>query len=525
MKKALVIIAAVLFLFGSLMGASNEVVLDLDAAKTTISPHIYGHFSEHLGRCIYGGIWVGEDSDIPNTNGIRNDVVEALKEIDIPNLRWPGGCFADEYHWKDGIGPKEDRPAMINTHWGMVSEDNSFGTHEFLQLCEMLDAEPIIAGNLGSGTVKELSDWVEYVNSDIKSDMTELRKKNGKEEPWYVKYWGVGNESWGCGGNMNPTQYYEKMCRYSTYMREYPDKDIYKVAVGPSGFNLDWTEEFMKNVSEYGGYRLFDGYSLHYYTVQGNWRDKGSATKFGKDEWFTTIRKSLRLQDLIDRNLEIMNRYMPDDPRFRERAQIDLIVDEWGNWHDQEPGSKPGFLYQQNTLRDAMVAAASLDIFNHYADVVKMANLAQTVNVLQAVLLTKGDELVKTPTFYVFKMYKDHQGATLIPSAPAFEKYQHGEEEIPAITSSASIDEDENIVITLSNFKPDEDTKVNYTLKGKNRCKFVKGEIITAKKINSYNEFGEKEEVNIDDFSDVDVNGNEVEVNIPAKSVVKVVLK
>jgi len=519
MMKKLISLGLISLLFlGGLMGGTNQVILNVDSAETKISRHIYGHFSEHLGRCIYDGIWVGEDSDIPNTNGIRNKAVQALKEVNIPNLRWPGGCFADEYHWKDGIGPKDEREPMINTHWGMVSEDNSFGTHEFLELCDLIDAEPVIAGNLGSGTVKELSDWVEYCNADIKSDMTQLRKKNGKEDPWYVKYWGVGNESWGCGGNMDPTQYYRKMSRYSTYMRSYPDKPIYKVAVGPGGFNLDWTREFMKNVKKYGGSHLFDGYSLHYYTITHNWQNKGSATDFNMDEYFTTIKKSLRLEELINKNMEIINEHVPE-------ADIDLVVDEWGNWFDVKEGTNPAFLYQQNSLRDAMTASASLNIFNQKSDVVKMANLAQTVNVLQALLLTKDEEVVKTPTYYVFKMYKEHQGAKLIPAIKDFEKWVHGGKQTQAITSSASINEDGNINITLSNFKPEESNQVIYTLKGKEDCEFVDGGIITADKVNSYNKFDQKENVTLEDFSDVDIDDNEVTVNLPPKSVVRVEVK
>ena len=499
-------------------GQKSTAILDLEKGDHKISRHIYGHFSEHLGRCIYDGIWVGEDSSIPNNQGIRKGVIEALRDIGIPNLRWPGGCFADDYHWKDGIGPKDERPPMINTHWGMVSEDNSFGTHEFLRLCNLLDCEPVIAGNVGSGTVKELSQWVEYVNADIKSKMTQLRKKNGKEDAWYAKYWGVGNESWGCGGNMNPTQYYEKMVRYSTYMKSYPDKPLYKVAVGPSGFNPEWTEEFMKNVAEDGGAHLFSGYSLHYYTVPGNWGDKGSATDFGESEWFTTIRKALRLEDLIEENARIIDKYLPNN-------DIDLIVDEWGCWHNVEPGTRPGFLYQQNTMRDALVAGLSLNIFNNHSDRVKMANIAQTVNVLQAMVLTEEDEMILTPTYHVFDMYQVHHDATYLPLKLNSHEYTFDGEEIPAVTGSASMDNEGRVHITLTNADPNKAVSVECFLDGEKELNFNSGHILTHSEMNAHNTFENPDKVTIQDFDNAEVQEDRIEINIPAKSVVMVEFK
>ncbi|MCF8336071.1 MAG: alpha-N-arabinofuranosidase [Bacteroidales bacterium] len=515
MKKILVLLIIGCFAFGTNAFTQTKATVDLKGDDHKISRHIYGHFSEHLGRCIYDGIWVGENSSIPNNQGIRKEVIDALKGIGIPNLRWPGGCFADEYHWKDGIGPKDERPPMINTHWGMVSEDNSFGTHEFLRLCNLLDAEPVIAGNVGSGTVKELSDWVEYVNSDIESDMTRLRKKNGKEDAWYVKYWGVGNESWGCGGNMNPTQYYEKMVRYSTYMRSYPDKPLYKVAVGPSGFNPEWTEEFMKNVAEKGGAHLFSGYSLHYYTVPGNWQDKGSATEFGESEWFTTIRKALRLEDLIEVNARIIDKYLPD-------ADIDLVVDEWGCWHNVETGTRPGFLYQQNTLRDALVAGLSLNIFNNHSDRVKMANIAQTVNVLQAMVLTREEQLIKTPTYHVFDMYQVHHDATYLPLKLISQDYEFKNKEIQAVTASASEDEDGKVHITFTNADPHNTASVECAPDGDRTLEFKRGEVLTHSQMNAHNTFEDPKKVTVREFNNAEVENGRIKVEVPAKSVVMV---
>lgn len=497
------------------LSAQNKIIINTDLGETTIDKHIYGHFSEHLGRCIYGGYWVGEDSKIPNTAGLRNDVVSALKEIGIPNLRWPGGCFADEYHWKDGIGPRNERPTMINTHWGGVTENNAFGTHEFLELCNQLECEPVICGNLGSGSVQEMSQWVEYLNSSNISPMTDLRKSNGRDEPWGVKFWGVGNENWGCGGSMTAEYYTNEMRRYSTFTKNYGDNRLYKIAGGPNSDDYHWMETLMKSGNP--GHN-FHGVSLHYYTIAHNWNRKGSATQFDEKEYFTTLKKTLFMNELLDKHIAIMDKY---DPRNR----VGLVVDEWGNWHDVEPGTNPGFLYQQNTMRDALVASINLDIFNQHARRVKMANIAQTVNVLQAMILTKDDQIVKTPSFYVFKMYKVHHDATLLPSSVQSENYSVENESIPSISASASKDAAGNIHVTISNLNPNKALEVTCDLRGMSKVAFGKGSIVTGEKINSYNDFGKKEEITLADFSDVKVDGNIVSVKMPSKSVVMVELK
>ncbi len=509
MKLKLLILS--LFLLFAFCGISqNRIVVNTDLGEETISRHIYGHFSEHLGHCIYGGYWVGEDSSIPNSSGIRNDVVNALKEIGIPNLRWPGGCFADEYHWMDGIGPRSERPTMINTHWGGVTEDNSFGTHEFLELCNQLECEPVICGNLGSGSVQEMSQWVEYLNSDNVSPMTDLRKANGKEEPWGVRYWGVGNENWGCGGSMTAEYYTNEMRRYSTFTKNYGSNRLYKIAGGPNSDDYHWMETLMKNGNPG---RSFQGVSLHYYTICHNWARKGSATQFDEKEYFTTMQKTLHMDELLEKHIRIMDQYDP-------RGRVGLIVDEWGNWHDVEPGTNPGFLYQQNTLRDALVASVNLDLFNKYARRVKMANIAQTVNVLQAMILTKEDQMVKTPSFYVFKMYTVHHDATLLPSDIQCERYTVDNESVPALSASASKDENGKIHITISNLNPNKAMDVTCDLRGMEKVNFEKGNIVTGEKINSYNDFGKTEEVSLADFKDVKVSGSNLSVKIPAKSVV-----
>jgi alpha-N-arabinofuranosidase len=500
--------------------SQNKIIVYTDSIQGQINKHIYGHFAEHLGRCIYGGFWVGEDSPIPNTRGIRNDVVKALREINIPNLRWPGGCFADTYHWKDGIGPKSERNKLVNTSWGGVVEDNSFGTHEFMDLCEQLDTEPVICGNIGSGTVQEMVDWVEYLTSDAETPMTELRKKNGREEPWKVKFWGIGNETWGCGGIMSADFYANELSRYSVFLKNYGDNVLYKIASGSYDSETDWTETLMKKWGKTDGWLqgYMSGYSLHYYTICHDWEKKGSATNFNEDEWFSSLSKTLRMDTIIAKHSAVMDKYDPE-------KRIGLVVDEWGNWFDTEPGTNPSFLYQQNTLRDAMVAALNFDIFNKHWDRVKMANIAQTINVLQAVILTKEEQIVLTPTYYAFKMYKIHHDANLLPLNISSEDYTIGSESIKSISSSASVDTNGLMHITLTNVNPIETVEVNIELSGSQQKEFVRGEIITAPEINSYNDFGKEEEVTLKEFKNVKLAGNNLEIKMPAKSIVMIELK
>jgi alpha-N-arabinofuranosidase len=491
-----------------MMQAQNKLVINADQGKETISKHIYGHFSEHLGHCIYGGYWVGEDSPIPNTRGIRNDVVQALKELQIPNLRWPGGCFADEYHWMDGIGPRDRRAKMVNTHWGGVTEDNSFGTHEFLDLCEQLNCEPYITGNLGSGSVEEMSKWIEYITFDGESPMANLRRQNGRDEPWKVKFWGVGNENWGCGGNMTPEYYADQYRRYATYCRDYGDNRLYKIACGANEADYHWTETVMKNV----GHRM-QGLSLHYYTIPtGNWGDKGSATQFDESEYFNTVRRTLFMEELLTKHSTIMDRY---DPAKR----VGLIADEWGVWTNVEPGTNPGFLYQQNTLRDAIVAGINLNIFNQHADRVKMANIAQTVNVLQAVILTDNERMTLTPTYWVYYLYKVHQDATLLPVSFASSKYELNGKEVNAVNLSASKDAAGKIHITFVNSDPNKAQSIEAELRGAT-AKKVSGKILTSAKINDYNSFEKPNTVGIKDFKEAKLSGGKLTVNLPEKSIV-----
>jgi len=494
--------------------AQTETLLSIKpASNQIISKHIYGHFSEHLGRCIYDGFWVDEKSTIPNKGRIRLDIVDALKKIKIPNLRWPGGCFADEYHWRDGIGPRNQRPKMVNTNWGGVVEDNSFGTHEFLELCEMLQTEPYIAGNVGSGTVEEMAKWVEYLNFDGVSPMTAIRKENGREKPWKVSFWGVGNESWGCGGNMTAQYYSDLYRRYATYARDYAGAPLKKIAAGANSDDYKWTETCMKNMG-----RQMWGLTLHYYTIPtGKWNAKGSATKFNEDEYFTTMQNCLRMEELVTKHSAIMDKYDP-------AKKVALVVDEWGIWTDVEPGTNPGFLYQQNSLRDALVAGTTLNIFNNHSDRVKMANLAQTVNVLQALVLTEKDKMILTPTYHVFDLFKVHQDAKYLPIDFISPDYVAGEKRIPALNISASQDATGAIHISLVNLDPNKKITLNTTLEGLN-WKTVTGQVLTSAKITDVNSFSDPNKIHIVKFNNAKKNGNQLSVELPAQSVVVLELK
>lgn len=492
----------------------NQLVIIANNAGPVISKDIYGHFSEHLGTCIYGGIWVGKDSKIPNTYGIRNDVLFALREIKVPNLRWPGGCFADTYHWMDGIGPQQKRASIINTNWGGVTEDNSFGTHEFMKLTELLSCDAYINGNMGSGTVKEMADWIEYLTSASETPMTRLRKENGQETPWKVKFFAMGNENWGCGGNMTADFYASQMRQYSTFLQNFSGNRLYRVATGPYGEGYDWTETLMKD----GATRdRFQGVSIHYYSVVDGWNYKGSATKFDEREWFETFRLNLEIDKIIKGHKAIMDRYDPAKTKG-------LVVDEWGNWFNVEQGTNPGFLYQQNTLRDAITAAIHLNIFNLHADRVKVANLAQVVNVLQSVILTKDEKMVLTPTYHVFRMFRVHQDAQLLKTDLRCEDYVYKDKRIPAVTASASIDKEGKMHITLANLNPAKEVTITCPIIGMT-VKTVTGEVLTAGDMAAYNSFESPEVVKPANFTGFKLIGDQISVTLPAKSVVALELK
>lgn len=492
---------------------TNSLVIHADQGKFTINKNIYGQFSEHLGRCIYEGIWVEPDSSIPNTRGIRNDVVEALKKIKVPVLRWPGGCFADEYHWKDGIGPRDKRPSLINTHWGGVVENNHFGTHEFMDLCGQLGCDAYVCGNVGSGSVQEMMEWVEYMTSSANSPMANLRRQNGHDEPWKVKFFGVGNESWGCGGNMTPEFYSDQFRRYNTFVKNYDSNQIFRIACGANGADYHWTEVLMQDVG-----RRMNGLSMHYYTLpSGNWSKKGSATDFNEGDWFSTLRRAEDMETLIDRHSTIMDKA---DPQKR----VGLMVDEWGAWYDVEPGTNPGFLYQQNTLRDALVAAITLNIFNQHCDRVKMANIAQMINVLQSMILTDKEKMIVTPTYYVYEMYVPHHDATLLPADLKSDDYSMNGQQVPVVSASSSVDASGAIHVTLCNLNPNNPASLTCSIEGASP-KTVSGQVLTASAMNAHNTFENPKAVKLESFTDVKIAPGGFTATLPPKSVVALELK
>ena len=486
-----------------------------------IEPEVYGHFSEHLGRCIYEGIYVGENSDIPNENGMRKDVVEALRELQVPVLRWPGGCFADEYHWRDGIGPKALRKKMINTHWGGVVEDNSFGTHEFMELCRQIGCKTYINGNMGSGTVQEMSEWVEYMTFHGVSPQADLRAKNGHPEPWKIDFFGVGNENWGCGGNMTPEFYANEYRRYQTYVRTYDKKaPIQKVCCGANVDDYEWTEGVLKTTFRHmpeHAHGFMDFLSLHYYVHPEGWRRKGSATKFDRTGWYKTMNKALFMDELISRHGAIMDQFDPD-------KEIGLSVDEWGSWYTCEPGPNPGFLYQQNTVRDALIAGITLNIFNKHCDRVRMACLAQMVNVLQAVLLTEGDQMIKTPTYHVMHMYRHHQNADLLTSNLTGTKTIGPKDwQVPNLTESVSRDKDGVVTVTVANLSDEEDQALTVRFaEGISRIEECR--IVTGEGMADYNTFEDGEKV-VEKDHEACLKDGAVQVNVPKHAVVMLRLK
>ncbi|MBN1481608.1 alpha-N-arabinofuranosidase [candidate division KSB1 bacterium] len=515
MKVQSYLVLAIMVLFLSTAFAQNALDIYANAAEHRINKNIYGHFAEHLGRCIYDGIWVGPDSDIPNVNGYRKDVLEALQALEIPVLRWPGGCFADTYHWMDGIGPVEKRPKIKNVFWGGVIEDNSFGTHEFLNLCELLGCDAYVSANVSSGTVEEMIDWIVYMTSDDDVEMANLRRQNGREEPWDVKFIGIGNESWGCGGEMTPEHYADLMKTYSSYARHYGGRDLVRVGSGANSGDYNWTRVLMEE-----GARFIDALGAHYYTIAGEgWHNKSSATDFGEALYFRGIQQGLRIDELVSTHAAIMDQY-------DRRQRVGLFIDEWGIWTNVEPGTNPGFLYQQNSLRDALIAATTLNIFNQHCDRVRMANIAQTVNVLQAMILTEGDRMLRTPTYHVFNMYKGHKNALLLPSHLVSEDYEFDGQSIPAISSSTSLSDDGTITMTVSNANPNKAIALEITVVGKMISSIQDGAVLTAPAVNSINTFDQPDVVKPAVFKAFQKESDHVlTVELPSKSVVALSLQ
>jgi alpha-L-arabinofuranosidase len=484
-----------------------ELTVRADQPKWRIDRHIYGQFAEHLGYGIYGGLWVGEDSPIPNTRGLRNDVVAALRNLKVPVLRWPGGCFADGYHWRDGIGPRKERPVSVNTNWGNVTDSNAFGTHEFMDLMEQLGSEAYISVNVGSGTPQEARDWVEYMTSDSESTLANLRRKNGRDKPWKISFIGVGNEPWGCGGNMRAEYYADEYRRYQGFLHA-ANWTIARYASGASVDDYRWTEVLMREAGS-----LMEGISLHYYTIPSDsWTHKGAALGFDEAAWAMTLKRTLRMEELLQRHSAVMDEYDAG-------KKVALAVDEWGTWYDTEPGANPGFLIQQNTLRDAIVAALNLNLFHAHADRVKMANIAQMVNVLQAMILTDGSRMILTPTYHVFEMYEVHQDATYLPVTLASPQYQFGDVSIPAISASASRDAAGKVHLSLVNVDPQRRALLVVHIAGFGAA-HVTGRVLSGGAMDAHNGFDQPDMVKPAQFVGATLERGDIKVYLPAASVV-----
>jgi len=467
---------------------AQTVQISVDASKSgaKIDRNLFGQFAEHLGYGIYGGIWVGPDSPIPNTRGIRNDVVGALKAIHVPNVRWPGGCFADEYHWRDGIGPK--RVVRLNPNWGGVIEPDTFGTHEFMDFIDQIGSEAYVSVNLGSGTVKEASDWLEYMTAGQATTLEQERAANGHPAPYKVAILGLGNESWDCGGNMTPEYYLDRMKVFTRFVRNYnpaqQDKDqMQKIAVGPGGSEqrwTDWTETIMKAYGQHTWSWGISGLSMHNYTVV-KWPPAFKSFGFGEDEYAQILKSTLEMDDLIKKHSAIMDKYDPE-------KKVALIVDEWGGWYEQLPGSHRGFLVQQNSLRDAILAALNLNIFARHADRVRGANIAQMINVLQSMILTEKEKMVLTPTYHVFKMYVPFQDSTFVPVTFKNGTYKHGDFSLPRVDAMAAKGKDGKLWVEITNVDPSRPAEVDLSVAGMN-AKAASGEMLTAAKVDSVNTF------------------------------------
>lgn len=509
-----------LFVFSLFLGlnsfvfAQNQVVLNADLGKDIINRNIYGHFAEHLGRCIYDGFYVGEkNTKIPNKDGVRTDIIDALKKLKVPNLRWPGGCFADTYHWKDGIGPKDKRPSMLNVWWGGVTEDNSFGTHDFLNMCEAIGAEPYLSGNVGSGTVQELIDWTRYTTFEKGNPMAELRKQNGREKAWNVKFWGIGNEAWGCGGNMKPEYYANIYRQYTTFLTSWNnDNKIFRIASGASDADYNWTEVLMRDIP----HGMLEGLAVHHYSVI-NWNKKGSDVDFSEQEYFTTMQRALQMDELLSGHTTVMDKYDP-------KKKVALVVDEWGGWYDVEKGTNGAFLYQQNTMRDAMIAGTTLNIFHKYCDRLRIANLAQAVNVLQSVILTKEEKMILTPTYHVMEMYNVHQDATMLPLSIKSENYMFGKDSLQAISASASKDKAGVVHISLVNINPNKAQEITVSLRGM-KTKTVTGRILASDKVQDYNSFDNPNKIQPKEFKGTSLKGDDLKITLPPVSVVVLEIK
>jgi len=488
------------------------IVVHADQAGPQINRQVFGQFAEHLGHGIYEGIWVGPKSRIPNVRGYRKDVVDALKDIAVPFVRWPGGCFADTYRWRGAIGPQAKRSVLVNSNWGGVTEDNSFGTNEYFGFLDLIGAESYVSANVGSVPAAEVSEWVEYMTSPTGSSLAKERAANGHPAPFKLTYLGLGNELWGCGGEMRAEYAADVTRRYSAFVHP-GNGPVMKIASGANSDDYNWTEVMMRDAG-----KQIDGLTLHYYTIPtGQWAHKGAATGFGEDEWASTLARGLKMEEMVARHSAVMDKY---DPAKR----VWLVVDEWGSWYDPAPGSNPGFLVQQNSLRDALLAAETINIFVKHADRVKMAAIAQMVNVLQAMILTDGAKMVKTPTYYVFQLYKPFQDATQLPIEIRSSWYNKDQWTMPAVSASAARDKTGQVHVALANLDPNQPATVSAKLAGLSATS-VSGHIITAPAMDTVNTFDKPNGVVPQAFTGATLSADGLTVTLPPKSVVMLDLR
>ena len=497
---------------------ATTLVIRADQPGAVINKNVYGQFSEHLGSGVYGGIYVGRNSPIPNTRGFRNDVISALKELKVPMVRWPGGCYADEYHWRDGIGPMEKRNTRINTNWGGVPDPNTFGTHEFFDFVEMIGADAYVNANVGTGSPQEAAQWLEYMTGDQDTTLVKERQANGRDKPWKVAVYAMGNETWGCGGNMRPDYYADVYNRFATFMKTPQNPKPVMLASGDrDGSATDFTLALMKNRRG-----AMDAISMHYYTVLGpTWFNKDTATGFDEAGWINILANTIKMDGYIKKHDAIMTaaEKKVSGAAHGPKNKIGLYIDEWGTWYKPEPGSNPGFLVQQNTIRDAIVAAANFNIFHKYAARVQMTSIAQTVNVLQAMILTDGPRMALTPTYHVFHMYKPFQGATSLPVAIKTGTYRYGKWSVPQVSASAARTTEGTIVVGLANLDPHRPARVSALLNGVRAGK-VKGEILTAGAMDAHNTFDNPDTVHPAAFEGVSLAGGKLTGTLPPQSVV-----
>jgi alpha-N-arabinofuranosidase len=489
--------------------AAMAVTVRLDESFATVKPALYSQFTEHIGGVIYDGVWVGPDSKVPNIHGIRRALVEHVRRIGNVAIRWPGGCFADAYHWGDGIGPREKRPRRFG-RWKEVTEPNSFGTHEFMRFCRLCGAEPYLAANVGTGSPAEYQQWVEYCNApEGSTTLADERAANGDPKPLGVRYWGVGNESWGCGGKFTPEDYCGAYRRFTEWVPEYGVK-LYYVAAGPNGNDVEWTRRFFKKWLDYTRAPL-NGWAAHYYCGT-----TGHALKFSEDQWYEMLDRANQMERLVKDQWAALAEFDP-------HHHVKLLVDEWGCWHPAGTEINPKHLFEQmGCLRDALVAALTLDTFNRHAEKVDMANIAQLINNLHSLFLADGDRFVVTPTFYVFEMYRPHHGGKAVRldvQAPdvAFRAGGH-ERHLFRVAGSASV-KDRGLTLTLVHTHVHESAEVAVRLRGGSAAE-VRQTVLTHEKLNAHNTFAEPDVVKPRPAT-AEARGSEVRIVLPPASVTR----